>query len=60
VAETLDWARALVCLHESTLDIETVEETLGCVLKDQHDIGELDRAALALLLEQTGTESEAA
>ncbi|MBI4541572.1 MAG: MoxR family ATPase [Gemmatimonadetes bacterium] len=48
-AETIDWARALVCLHRDSLDRETVEETLGCILKDPHDIAELgdaDRAAL--------------
>lgn len=60
VAETLDWARALVSLHESSLDIETVEETLGCVLKDRHDMEELDRAALESLVERATAESEAA
>ena len=41
VAETLDWARALVHLHRDHLDAEVVEATLGCLIKDQHD-----RAAL--------------
>ncbi len=60
VAETLDWARALVHLHADTLDVETVEETLGCVLKDRHDIGEMDREALAALVQEAASGSEAA
>ena len=38
VAESLDWARALVTLGASTLDEAIVQETLGCVLKDEADI----------------------
>jgi MoxR-like ATPase len=38
VAETLDWARALVQLGSETLDDATVEATLGCFLKYQEDI----------------------
>jgi MoxR-like ATPase len=38
VAETLDWAQALVALHADHLDEELVQETLGCVLKDADDI----------------------
>jgi MoxR-like ATPase len=38
VAETLDWARALVALHASHLDSELVAETLGCFLKDETDL----------------------
>jgi MoxR-like ATPase len=38
VAETLDWAQALVVLHADHLDAELVQETLGCVLKDADDI----------------------
>ena len=38
VAETLDWAQALVRLHRDALDAETVRATLGCLLKDDHDI----------------------
>ncbi len=41
VAETLDWARALVTLHRDRLDVELIGETIGCVLKDRHDIQEL-------------------
>lgn len=39
VAETLDWARALIALDRDTLDAEAVELTLGTLLKYQDDIG---------------------
>jgi MoxR-like ATPase len=38
VAETLDWASALVSLHADHLDESLVNETLGCVLKDADDL----------------------
>ncbi len=37
VAESLDWALALVSLHRDHLDPETLEQTLGCVLKVHED-----------------------
>ncbi len=41
VAETLDWTRALMALRLDRLDADAVEETLGCVLKDHHDVRDL-------------------
>ena len=38
VAETLDWALALVALGKAHLDADVVAETLGCVFKYQDDI----------------------
>jgi MoxR-like ATPase len=38
VSETLDWAAALVALDRDELDAETVDETLGILLKNQEDI----------------------
>ncbi len=38
VAETLDWARALLALDRVALDPETVNATLGVLLKYQDDI----------------------
>ena len=38
VSETLDWAEALLRLCKNTLDEETVEQTLGCILKYREDI----------------------
>ncbi len=43
VAETLDWAQALVSLHADHLDAGLVAETLGCVLKDPDDIKRIRR-----------------
>jgi MoxR-like ATPase len=37
VAESLDWALALTRLHRDALDAQTLEKTLGCVLKVQED-----------------------
>ncbi len=55
VAETLDWARALVALDASALDAELVRETLGCVLKDEADLRRtvvaLDAGGLDAMLE---------
>ena len=39
IAETLDWAEALVALDRIALDPETVTHTLGALLKYQDDIG---------------------
>jgi MoxR-like ATPase len=52
VAETLDWARALVTLHKDRLDVETVQETLGCVIKDGADTASLAPTELTRLVEE--------
>jgi MoxR-like ATPase len=38
VAETIDWGMAMVALHRSQLDAETVDATLGCIFKHADDI----------------------
>ena len=38
ISETLDWIAALVALDRQELDPETIEQTLGIVLKNQEDI----------------------
>lgn len=38
VAETLDWANALVALKATELNDEIIAETIGCFLKDENDI----------------------
>jgi MoxR-like ATPase len=43
VAETLDWAEALLHLGIAELDTETVRRTLGVVLKNQEDISVVER-----------------
>jgi MoxR-like ATPase len=37
VAESLDWALALMSLHRDHLDAATVEQTIGCILKVHED-----------------------
>ena len=41
VAETLDWARALVALHQQHLNPQFIEETLGLVFKDWTDVRQM-------------------
>jgi MoxR-like ATPase len=41
IAETLDWALALITLNRRELDEKTVQETLGCVFKYREDLHHL-------------------
>jgi MoxR-like ATPase len=41
VAETLDWASALIALNRRELDDKTVVETMGCVFKYREDLNHL-------------------
>jgi len=50
VAESVDWATALVRLHRDRLDADVVRDTLGCLIKDRHDLRELRGAELPLLV----------
>jgi len=52
VAESIDWAQALVRLHRPHLDPEVVAATIGCFLKDRHDVEDLDRAQIGVLVEE--------
>ena len=53
VAESLDWALALMSLHRDHLDARALEQTLGCVLKvhEDHGVMKTHRAALEPILE---------
>jgi MoxR-like ATPase len=53
VAETLDWTRALVALDRTALDAETVDATLGAVLKYQDDIARIRGAEAEKILRET-------
>jgi MoxR-like ATPase len=58
VAEAIDWAQALAALHRSHLDAETVAATLGCVLKNRHDVEDLDAGGIeSLVAEARGAEA---
>ncbi len=50
VAETLDWTRALMALDAMVLDPETVNQTLGVLLKYQDDIAKVQGSEAARLL----------
>src|SRR5436853_1626803 len=50
VAETIDWVRALAALGKQELDVETVEATLGSVLKYHEDILQVRDETLADLV----------
>ena len=43
VAESIDWAAALVALHADHLDEDVVRETMGCFLKDDGDFQLMER-----------------
>ncbi|HEX4683827.1 MAG TPA: MoxR family ATPase [Gemmatimonadaceae bacterium] len=47
VAETLDWARALVALDVGDLDADVIEETLGVFVKDESDMQRVTQAVAA-------------
>ncbi len=50
LAETIDWAHALTALGKQELDVETVEATLGSVLKYHEDLLSVRDEALAELV----------
>ena len=52
VAETLDWAEALLALDMDELDAETAERTLGCILKYKADVDKLQGNEMAELVKQ--------
>jgi len=52
IAETLDWAEALVALDREELEPELVEDTLGALLKVQEDLAALRGDRLRQLLTQ--------
>jgi MoxR-like ATPase len=56
VAETLDWTTALVALDKLTLDPDTVNETLGALLKYQDDISRVRGSEAARLLAEVRAE----
>src|ERR1700682_4700136 len=57
IAETLDWAEALVALDRMSLDPETVADTLGALLKYQDDIGAITPEVAAQLVAEARTEA---
>ena len=60
VAETIDWADALVQLDRVALDAESIDNTLGVLLKYQDDIARIQGSEAARLLEEVRREALAA
>ena len=56
VAETIDWAQALAALDRVALDPETINETLGVLLKYQDDIAKLRGPEAARVLAEARAE----
>jgi MoxR-like ATPase len=59
VAETLDWASALVELDKLALDPQTVSDTIGVLLKYQDDIARIERSEGKQLLDEVKSEISA-
>lgn len=52
VAETIDWALALMAMKMDELDPSTVDATLGCVLKYKEDIEKIQEDGVPQLIEK--------
>jgi MoxR-like ATPase len=52
VAETIDWTNALIALDAISLDPDTVNDTLGVLLKYQDDIARMQSGDIARILEE--------
>jgi MoxR-like ATPase len=50
IAETLDWAQALLHLDQAALVPETVRETVGCILKYHEDVEKFKRDEMERVL----------
>ena len=56
IAETIDWASALVQLDKLVLDPQSVNDTLGVLLKYQDDIAKIQGSEAARLLTEVNAE----
>ncbi|HEY7216633.1 MAG TPA: MoxR family ATPase, partial [Thermoanaerobaculia bacterium] len=59
VAETIDWAYALLALDRIALDAETVNATLGVLLKYQDDIEKMAGGRVEKILREVAVEEAA-
>ena len=59
IAETIEWTRALMELDAVVLDPETINHTLGVLLKYQDDIAKVQGSEAARLLAQLRNEAQA-
>lgn len=56
IAETIDWADALTQLNKVALDPQTIDDTLGVLLKYQDDIAKIQGSEAARLLDDVKRE----
>ena len=56
VAETIDWSQALMALDKMSLDAQTVNDTLGTLLKYQDDISRIQGSEAERLLAEVKAE----
>jgi len=56
IAETIDWSKALVALDKLALDPQTVNDTLGALLKYQDDIARIKGSEAERLLSEVRAE----
>ena len=54
VAETLDWAQALMALGKTRLNAESVEDTLGSLSKSMEDSAKIRAAGIEKMLTEVG------
>ena len=59
VAETVDWSKALVTLDKLALDPDTINDTLGVLLKYQDDIARVRGSEAARILDEITAKSKA-
>jgi len=60
VAESIDWTRALLALGKDVLDAQTVDETLGVLLKYEDDVSRVRGGETEATLAEVGRELAAA
>ncbi len=60
IAETLDWTAALIALDQNELSLETVQDTLGVILKYQDDVEMLDATTIQNMIERAKVEAQRA
>ena len=60
IAETLDWTAALIALDQNELALETVQDTLGVILKYQDDVEMLDSETIRNMIERAQVEAQRA
>ena len=59
VAETIDWATALIELDKIAIDPQTISDTIGVLLKYQDDIAKIDQSEGKRLLDEVRSDLKA-